>query len=237
MAILPENEYTEFENRAYINPQVALDEGNAFIDNLRSTQKTNTDQIKMDTYNLGTAVPSNLGGLMGGSGYFTSRYQTPQTNSLVADLRATNQAKALNDAMENDLARWKKRYNDAKNANAIRNSNPSGGTTPTTNLGVDTNKNGSVTVSKYGGTYEPGKIYSDANGNWHYYNGDDSWTSIGSVKETDTVFGPSANPIGAANPTNGKTMTVNGVDYIYIDSIPNTPGQWYRAGESNGPGE
>lgn len=237
MAILPENEYTEFENRAYINPQVALDEGNAFIDNLRSTQKTNTDQIKMDTYNLGTAVPSNLGGLMGGSGYFTSRYQTPQTNSLVADLRATNQAKALSDAMESDLARWKKRYNDAKNANAIRNANPSGGTTPSDGIDADTNPTGETKISTYGDKYEVGKIYPDSNGNWHYYNGDGNWISVNSAKNTDVTFGPSANPIGAANPTNGKTMTVNGVDYIYIDSIPNTPGQWYRAGESSGPGE
>ena len=123
MAILKDNEYTEFEGRDYTNPQVSLDESNAFIDNLRSTQQANTQQIKTDTYNLGTAVPSNLGGLTGGEGYFTSRYQTPQTNSLVNDLRATAQASALNQILQNEQAKWKNRYNKARNANTIRNSN------------------------------------------------------------------------------------------------------------------
>lgn len=123
MAILKDNEYTEFEGRDYINPQVSLDESNAFIDNLRSTQQANTQQIKTDTYNLGTAVPSNLGGLTGGEGYFTARYQTPQTNTLVNDLRATAQASALNQILQNEQAKWRNRYNKARNANTIRNSN------------------------------------------------------------------------------------------------------------------
>lgn len=131
MAILPDNEYTEFEGRTYINPQVGIDESNAFIENLRSTQQANNQQIKTDTYNLGTAVPSNLGGLTGGEGYFTARYQTPQTVSLVNDLRATAQADALNKVLQNEQAKWKKRYNDARNANARRNANK-GGTTPST---------------------------------------------------------------------------------------------------------
>lgn len=121
MAILPDNEYTEFENRSYVNPQVSLDEQTAFIDNLRSTQQANNQQIKTDTYNLGTAVPSNLGGLTGGEGYFTARYQTPQTNSLVNDLRSAAQASALNQILENEQAKWKNRYNKARNNNAIRN--------------------------------------------------------------------------------------------------------------------
>jgi hypothetical protein len=129
MAILPENEYTEFENRDYINPQVSLDEQNAFVDKLRQTQQMNNQQIKTDTYNLGTAVPSNLGGLTGGEGYFTARYQTPQTNTLVNDLRAAAQASAMNQVLENEQAKWKKRYNAARNSNAIRNNNNTGGTT------------------------------------------------------------------------------------------------------------
>lgn len=132
MAILPDNEYTEFEGRAYINPQTGIDESNAFIENLRSTQQANNQQIKTDTYNLGTAVPSNLGGLTGGEGYFTARYQTPQTVSLVNDLRATAQADALNKVLQSEQEKWKKRYNDARNANARRNANRGGGTTPTT---------------------------------------------------------------------------------------------------------
>ena len=123
MAILNDNEFVEIEGRAYVNPQTALDESNAFIENLRNTQQANNRQIQTDTYNLGTAVPSNLGGLTspvgeGGAGdaglsYFTSRYQTPQTNAVVEDLRSVAQAQALNQALQNEQEKWKKRYNDA----------------------------------------------------------------------------------------------------------------------------
>jgi len=122
MAILNDSDFVEVEGRYYANPQVALDESNKFIDNLRSTQQANNQQIQTDTYNLGTAVPSNLGGLTspvtdgnGGAGmsYFTSRYQTPQTSSAVANLRAAAQAQALNEVLANEQAIWKKRYQDA----------------------------------------------------------------------------------------------------------------------------
>lgn len=132
MAILKDNEYTEFEGRDYANPQVSLDESNAFIDNLRSTQQADTQQIKTDTYNLGTAVPSNLGGLIGGEGYWTSRYQAPQTNAAVDNLKAAAQAKALNDVLANEQAIWEKRYRDTyrdyqKRQNAKSNGGNSGG--------------------------------------------------------------------------------------------------------------
>ena len=65
---------------------------------------------------LGTDVPSNLGGLTGAESYFTSRYQTPQTISTVANLRATAQAAALNQVLANEQEMWKKRYNDAYRA-------------------------------------------------------------------------------------------------------------------------
>lgn len=107
--------YTE-NDRRYINPQVSLDEQNAFIDNLRNMQRTNTAQITQDTRNLGTQVPSNLGGLTGGTSYFTSRYQTPQMNSMVSDLRSTAQANALTTLMSNEVAKAQKRYNDAYRA-------------------------------------------------------------------------------------------------------------------------
>lgn len=80
----------------------------------------------MQTYNLGTAVSSNIGGLTGANSYFSSRYQTPQMNSLASDLRATAQAKALNDVLANEQAKMKKRYNDAYNASQIRQTNPDG---------------------------------------------------------------------------------------------------------------
>lgn len=128
--MLNDNEYTEFENRKYLSPQVALDETNTFIDNLRNTQQANNQQIRMDTYNLGTRVPSNLGGLTGAGSYFTSRYQVPQTNVAVSDLRATAQANALNQVLQNEQNKWKKRYQDAYNAYQKRawdSSNSAGG--------------------------------------------------------------------------------------------------------------
>lgn len=114
--MLPENEVTEFENRAYVNPQLTIDEGDSFINKLRSTQQANNQQIKTQTYNLGKAVPSNLGGLVGGEGYWTSRYQTPAMNTLANDLRTANRKIALERAMQNDIAMWQNRYNTAKRA-------------------------------------------------------------------------------------------------------------------------
>lgn len=118
--ILPENEFVEIEGRQYLNPQTGLDESNAFIENLRATQGQQNQQIAQDTYNLGTDIQSVQGGLgtntPANMGYFTSRYQTPQTNSAVANLRAAAQAEALNEVLANEQAIWKKRYNDAYRA-------------------------------------------------------------------------------------------------------------------------
>lgn len=110
---LPENEYKEVEGRAYLNPQVAVDESNTFIDNLRASQNRQNQEISTDTQRLGTNVPSDLGGLIGADSYFASRYQTPQTNSVVANLRTAAQANALNQILQNEQAIWKKKYQDA----------------------------------------------------------------------------------------------------------------------------
>lgn len=137
--ILNSNEYTEMEGRRYLNPQVSLDESNQFIDNLRSSQQVDNQKIQMDTYNLGTDISSNLGGLTSpaqngngeaGLSYFTSRYQVPQTASAVANLRTAAQAQALNQVLANEQAMWKKRYQDAYNAyqkRAWNKSNSGGG--------------------------------------------------------------------------------------------------------------
>lgn len=114
--ILPSDEFIEYEGQFYTNPQKGLEESNTFIDNLRNVQNANNTEINAQTRNLGTAVPSNLGGLVGGEGYWTSRYQTPQTNAVAANLRATAQAQALNEALSNNLAMYKQRYNNAYKA-------------------------------------------------------------------------------------------------------------------------
>lgn len=152
---------TVVDDRRYIKPQVALDESNAFIENLRNTQGQRTAEIAQDTYNLGTAVPSNLGGLGGSGSYFTSRYQTPQTNEIVANLKATAQAQALNDAMNNALAQAKQRYNNAYKAAQKRSSstgstgptNPTNPTNPTgSKLPIATNENNEKTTIPSGGS-------------------------------------------------------------------------------------
>ena len=116
MDILPTNEYKEVEGRYYVNPQISLDESNTFIDNLRTSQGQQNQEIFSDTRMLGTDVPSNLGGLTGADSYFTSRYQVPQTNAAAANLRAAAQASALNQVLEDQQSMWKKRYNDAYRA-------------------------------------------------------------------------------------------------------------------------
>ena len=116
--------YTE-NDRRYINPQVSLAEQNAFINNLRNNQQDWTDETISVTENLGTKIPSQLGGLTGGSGYFASRYQTPQTNSMVSDLRAAAQSQALSQLMNNEIAKAQKRYNDAYRAAKKRESDAS----------------------------------------------------------------------------------------------------------------
>lgn len=140
--LLPENEYTEFESRRYLNPNLQVIQTNDFIDKLRAAQQTNNQQINAATQSLGTDVPSNLGGLAGGSSYFTSRFQTPQTSAATANLRAAAQAAALNQALKNEKAVWDKRYQDAYKAYQKRQNDK---TNKTITGGVDYEDTGATT--------------------------------------------------------------------------------------------
>lgn len=113
------------DGRVYINPQVSLDEQNEFINNLRNTQAQDNAQIEAQTRALGTQVPSQLGGLTGAGGYFRSRYQTPQTNQAIADLKAAAQAQAINQSLQNEVNKIKKKYQDAYRANTVSSSKTS----------------------------------------------------------------------------------------------------------------
>lgn len=124
------------DGRWYVNPQVSLGEQNAFIDNLRNLQAQDNADIQQQTYALGTRVPSNLGGLSGAGSYFKSR-QTPQINSIVADLRAVEQAQALTTLLQNDINKAKKKY-----SSAFSKTNGGGGTG-----GDNTNLSGLKTVT------------------------------------------------------------------------------------------
>lgn len=223
---------TVVDDRRYIKPQVALDESNAFIENLRKTQGQRTAEIAQDTYNLGTAVPSNLGGLGGSGSYFTSRYQTPQTNEVVANLRATAQAQALNDAMNNALAKAKQRYNNAyKSAQRRSRVTGSTGSTGPTNpanptdfkLPIATNGNngkttipggGSDTVREntWAGAPYKGSIYK-------YKKGDFSFLYDASSPLSLPPSSSLASPLNTGK--DGTLKTINGKNYISMN------GNWY----------
>lgn len=123
----PESKTYTFENRVYQNPEASRDEQLSFIDTLRATQQANNAQIRTQTENLGTAVPSQLGGLTGPESYFTARYQTAPTNQVVASLRSAAQASALNTALSNLQDQYQKRYQDAYRNYQKRASSGSGG--------------------------------------------------------------------------------------------------------------
>lgn len=140
-------EYYNFEERAYETPTQSRDEQTSFIDNLRTTQQATNAQIKTQTENLGTQIPSVKGGLTGPEGYFQQRYQVTPTNTLVADLKAAAQADALNKVLGNYGEQMQKKYNDAyrqyqknraKRAAAANRAASSGGTGGGT--GGDNNK-------------------------------------------------------------------------------------------------
>lgn len=121
------DEFYTFEDQAYVNPTLSSGEQEGFINNFRDIQNRNNQQIATDTYNLGKALPSNLGGLGGGEAYFDERYQTDQVNDLVANLKTAAQAQLLNDAMNNYTNQLSRRYSNAQRAYNRRRSSGSGG--------------------------------------------------------------------------------------------------------------
>ena len=234
--ILPTDEYVTFEDRVYLNPNLAVTETNQFIDNLRNTQQVNNAQINQQTQRLGTNVPSDMGGLTGAQSYWTSRYQTPQTNSAVADLRATAQATALNQILANEKAKWQKRYTDAYNAyqrRAWNKQNPSSGGS---GLDIDTNDTSKKKQIKYytNGEYEQGKLYPVTDYVSDYQDASGQWWQVSNPTQVDMVVGPSNNSL-MYKKTNENVVTINGQDYIYLDNVPNTDPSWYRATRSAGP--
>lgn len=109
----PESETYIEDGRVYARPEVPVTETDEFITNLRAVQDANNADIKTQTENLGTDIASVQGGLVGPESYFTSRYQTPQTNQVVSELRSAAQASALNTALSNLQSQYQKRYQDA----------------------------------------------------------------------------------------------------------------------------
>lgn len=218
------DDFSYVENdRRYVKPDVALNEQNAFIDNLRNTQAQDTAKIRQDTYNLGTAVPSNLGGLGGGSGYFKARYQTPQSNAIVAQLRSAAQSQALSTAMENEIAKAKKLYNDAYRAAKKRGNNNGGvggGDGTTSKLNVNTNTG----VTELEISEDPHKTLGfsvNDSGESVYHDGEGNTYILGNLTPGDNL---SVAPRLPSNAEDGQIVTINNQRFIYNKGT----GTWYR---------
>lgn len=123
-----DSEFYDFEDRRYINPTLSRDEQLEFVNTLRDTVDRNTAQVNTQTQKLGTDISPNLGGLSGSNNYFKQRYQTTPVQSQVATLKATAQAKALNDLMTNYQSQAANRYQQAYRTAAISGGNNSGNT-------------------------------------------------------------------------------------------------------------
>lgn len=228
------------DGRWYINPQVSLDEQNAFINNLRNLQAQDNAQIVQQTRGLGMQVPSQLGGLVGGEGYFRSRYQTPQTNQTIADLRTVMQSQALNTALQNIISQKQKEYKDAYRAAQERSSNNT--SNETTNLydqlegklkvnGEGTTPTDPITIND--DVVNPGDVAFDSGSNTTYYVDEDGkkWRvatpSAGEGFMIDSRGGYSVTP-----PEEGETFDFNGRTYVY------TKNGWLRIeGEYTGESE
>lgn len=194
-----------FEDRQYIEPTVSRDEQLGFIDRLREIENKDLRKIATDTHNLGSDLPSNLGGLSGigqpnslgisgadagSAGIWRNRYERPQTNALVADLKATAQASALDTALNNMLNQYKNRYNQAarKAAKAGTGNTTSGNEDPWNKQELDDYMN-AVTVGVVGG--QDGNYFAvDKNGNINVIGiGTDADKKILGVAAKDRTYG------------------------------------------------
>ena len=193
----------EFEERQYVNPTISRDEQLGFIDNLRAVQNQNNQQIKEDTYNLGTQTTSNLGGLTGAEGKWQAEYQTPQINYTVDNLKSVAQQSALNTALNNLQNAWQNRYDQAKRAYEARPKN----NTPQPEEGNITFDDGQIdTTTMQSGESKSGWAYiATPNGGdrWYKLNPDGSIdynTYVSKDPDSKKTSSPDYNPLGLAPP-------------------------------------
>lgn len=221
------NDFSYEENgRRYIDPNVSLNEQNAFIQNLRDTQGERNAQIARQTHNLGTDVPSNLGGLNGSEAYFNARYQTPQTNNLVGELKSAAQAQALQTALNNELSKAQKRYNDAYRAAAARSNT-------TSNSDGDSGLNIDVNSGQNGKNY-----YNDDDKNPIGdlgFNGKRTTYKIGNGKEYILDNVPNSVAMTAPfmqstykQPRNGTVIDYNGGKYLFVNTEKSNGPKWFK---------
>lgn len=168
-----------FEDRQYLKPEVSRDEQLGFIDNLRSTQTNDLNKISRDTYNMGTPVTSNLGGLHGSEGVWGAQHVSPQTNALVADLKATAQASALNTALSNMQQQYKNAYDQVKRNYTKRH------------------KNGNPTITTPGG---------NTDGDVDFVAGDDTERSLTSSDLNNAILNINNDKAKSANAKEGTPI-------------------------------
>ena len=107
------NEFSsEVDGQRYLKPELATQENDAFIQNLRGVQAQQNLENRQTLDNLGSypASQSNLGGLGGSEATWLDKYQTAPTNNLMANLRATAEAQALTQAMQNEVNYLQNQY-------------------------------------------------------------------------------------------------------------------------------
>lgn len=236
------DEYYLGENeRAYVSPTISRDEQLGFIDNLRNMIGRENQRIATQTQNLGTNVPSSLGGLTGSGSYFQQRYQTMPVENAVNQLKATAQAKALNDIMTNYEAQAKNRYTQAYRAAAARKKARENATTTTggenplqiSSTPSDTDdETFNVSTTDWSGSL--GKINSTAEGKLYYL--DSSPTASKSpiyIQNLTSADDLNSTVARLGSGYNGQRKFLNGVQYIYLDTGQFAP-SWYRVGGGAG---
>lgn len=225
---------TEQEGKRYLDPNVYVQEGDQFIDNLRNVQNQHNAEIQRTSDMLGTypATQSQMGGL-GGDSYFVRSYQTTPSLSLAAQIRATNQAKAFEQAAKNDLEYWSNKYDKLLSEKRKAASNPGNPSNPGTedpgDLTINTStggQDGSFTpASNKGAGYlnidDRGTYYLSADGKKRY--------NLRDWAQTDTDFGIGNFYIKPKNVGSGDVVTgqSNKVQYLYYPGAQSQGGGDY----------
>lgn len=228
------SEYFDLEDRRYVSPTVSRDEQLGFVDTLRDTMGRNTAQINAQTERLGTAIPSSMGGLAGSGSYFAQRYQTTPLEARANTLKATAQAKALNDLMSNYERQMANRAQQAYRSAARRASTTPDTTTQnplqiTTNNNENKDKDKDYSVSTTDWQTQINKINTEPSGKAYYLSyqppyRDPVRTYVSNLTSGDDLSG-AVRKLGSGS--NGEIRTLNGIRYIYLDTGQFAP-SWYR---------
>lgn len=221
----------EFEDRFYVSPTVSRDEQTEFIDNYRNVLQDNVQRINAQTHNLGTDVPSNIGGLTGADTTFETRYVTPQANAAVAELRRKAQETALTQSLtnlENQMnQRYKQAYRNARINEYNKNNSGGGGGDDGSKLNIEGEGNdGTDTENKVENNPNTGEgevvMTSEGHGSIRF--GENTYNIHDAITPMEQI---SLNKINTFKKyQSGDIVNSNGINYIYIDNNQ-YPGKWF----------